>query len=84
LVYKIEYKSSVSRDIKQIDKNAVDRILSEIKDTLSTNPIAGEILRGEFTGLYKLRIGEYRVIYSIIGKESVLVLRIRHRSKAYG
>lgn len=83
MVYKIEYKSSVRRDLKLIDKKTVTRILSEISEMLSTSPKTGELLHGEFAGLYKLRLGEYRVIYSIIGNESVLVLRIRHRSKAY-
>lgn len=83
MVYKIEFKSSVRRDLKQIDKKSVDRILSEIRETLSTSPKSGEMLHGEFSGLYKLRLGEYRVIYSIIGNESVLILRIRNRSKAY-
>jgi mRNA-degrading endonuclease RelE of RelBE toxin-antitoxin system len=44
--------------------------------------MAGEPLGGEFKGLYKLRIGEYRVIYAKIN-ETLLVLRIRHRSKVY-
>ncbi len=83
MVYKIEYKSSVRRDLKQIDKKAVERILSEIGEKLSTTPRTGEMLHGEFAGLYKLRLGEYRVIYATIGDESVLILRIRHRSKAY-
>lgn len=81
MVYEIEYKSSVRRDLKKLDKKTIDRILSEISATLSINPKAGEMLRGEFSGLYKLRLGEYRVIYAIIGNESVLILRIRHRSK---
>jgi addiction module RelE/StbE family toxin len=41
-------------------------------------------LKGEFKGLYKLRIGEYRVIYAKTDKEAILVLRIGHRSKVYG
>ena len=84
MVYKIEYKSSVRRDLKLIDKKIVGNILSKISETLSTSTKSGESLHGEFTGLYKLRLGEYRVIYAIIGNESVLILRIRHRSKAYG
>jgi mRNA interferase RelE/StbE len=57
-------------------------MLSEIKDVLDPNPEAGEPLTGEFKGLYKLRIGEYRVIYAKID-DTLLVLRIRHRSKSY-
>ncbi len=82
MVHKIVYKSSVSRDLRRIDPKRVARMLSEIKDVLDQNPEAGEPLTGEFKGLYKLRIGEYRVIYAKID-DTLLVLRIRHRSKGY-
>ena len=79
----IRYKSSVARDLKQIDPADRQRILDQIRETLSINPRGGEPLRGEFEGLHKLRVGEYRVVYALVG-DDVLVLRIRHRSSAYG
>ena len=79
---KIAYKSSVARDLKHLDKTRTKAILEELEISLSQNPDAGEPLRGEFEGLYKLRLGDYRVIYSKMG-DSVLVLRIGHRSKVY-
>ena len=82
MVGKILYKSSIRRDLKQIDSKSTARILGEIRTTLEGNPRAGEGLRGEFRGLFKLRIGDYQVIYTLIDKD-VLVLRIRHRSKVY-
>jgi mRNA interferase RelE/StbE len=82
LAGRILYKSSVRHDLKQIDPKKVKRVLREITTVLGGNPRNGEALHGEFDGLYKLRVGEYRVIYTLIEK-GVLVLRIRHRSKAY-
>ena len=79
---KILYKSSVGRDLKHMDSRSRERLLGEIRNLLSENPRLGEPLHGEFQSLYKLRIGDYRVIYTFAG-EDVLVLRIRHRSKAY-
>ncbi len=82
--YKILYKSSVSRDLRQLGAGAPERILREIKGTLAAYPNAGDPLKEGFKGLYKLRVGEYRAIYSKIeGKNTLLILRIRHRSKAY-
>lgn len=78
----IFYKSSVRHDLRKIDPKNLKRILREIRTLLGNNPLAGEPLHGEFKGLYKLRIGDYRVIYALIA-EGVLVLRIRSRSKAY-
>ena len=78
----VEYKASVERDLKRIDKKDVNRILNKIEKVLSENPNTGEPLKGEYKGLYKLRIGNYRAIYAKT-KEGVLILRIRHRGKAY-
>lgn len=83
MVYRIEFKSSVTHDLRQLDKETASRILSQINESLSHDPRAGESLHGEFAGLYKLRVGAYRIIYAIISKDRVVVLRIRHRSKAY-
>ena len=79
---RVRYKASVRRDLKKIPQNIVERILRQIRNILGNDPRSGEALHGEFTGLFKLRIGDYRVIYALLG-EDVLVLRIRHRSEAY-
>lgn len=80
---KILYKSSVGRELKHIDAKQKERLLAQIRTLLANHPRSGEPLRGEFEVLFKLRVGDYRVIYSLIG-EDVLILRIRHRSNAYG
>jgi mRNA-degrading endonuclease RelE of RelBE toxin-antitoxin system len=64
----------------QIPPRNVKRILQEMRTVLGDNPRTGEALHGEFEGLYKLRVGDYRVIYAMI-EEGVLVLRIRHRAR---
>jgi len=83
LTGKILYKSSVARDLKQIGPKDKERILRQIKSILVDDPRGWEPLHGEFEGLRKLRVGDYRVIYALVG-EDVLILRIRHRGKAYG
>lgn len=79
---RILYKASVSGDLKKIAPKDVDRILKQIRMVLGEDPQSGGRLHGEFEGLFKLRIGEYRVVYALSG-DDVVVLRIRHRSKAY-
>ena len=83
MVCRIEYKSSVSRDLRPLDKQTASKILSQVDEILAHNPGVGERLQGEFAGLFKFRVGEYRVIYARIAKDRVLILRIRHRGKAY-
>jgi mRNA interferase RelE/StbE len=82
LVFRIDYKRSVFNDIKKIDRPVAERIIREIESGLAKNPETGEALTGQFRGLYKYRIGNWRVIYSI-HSDSVLILRISHRSVVY-
>ena len=82
MVSKVHYKASVERDLKKLDKSAVARIIHKLERTLSADPHAGEPLRGEFRGLFKFRIGDYRVVYART-TYGVLVLRINHRREVY-
>ena len=77
MAHRIEYKSSVFRDLKNLDKGVARRIMNDLSDSLSSDPNCGEPLFGQFKGLHKLRVGDYRVIYSRTG-EGVLILRIGH------
>jgi mRNA interferase RelE/StbE len=82
LTARILYKSSVRHDLKNVDARDCKRVLREVGTVLGGDPRAGEPLAGEFRGLFRLRVGDYRVIYTLAG-EDVIVLRIRHRSKVY-
>ena len=80
--YKIALKKSVARDLKKIDKEQATKILKKIEDELPEKADTLPVLTGKFSGLRKFRIGDFRVIFSIIG-DTALILRIRHRKEAY-
>lgn len=80
--YKISFKKSVGRDLKKISKDQADRILKKIEEDLPKKADTYPTLTGKFAGLRKCRIGDYRVIYTII-EDTVLILRISHRREAY-
>ena len=80
--YKISFKSSVYKDLKKIDKTKVAQILDKIENHLSNSPESYPQLTGKFSGLRKYRVGNYRIIYSILDN-TILVLRISHRKDAY-
>jgi len=82
LTYKIVYKKSVQRDLKRFSKAEARRILSQIEEELSKNANAHPVLKGQFAGLRKYRVGDYRIIYAIL-EADVLVLRIGHRKDVY-
>ena len=80
--YKIAFKKSVARDLKKIDKEQASKILKKIEDELPEKAETLPGLTGKFSGLRKFRIGDFRVIFSIIG-DIALILKIRHRKEAY-
>ena len=82
MAYNIVYKKSVQRDLKKLSKAEAHRILNQIEEELSKNAETYPVLKGQFAGLRKYRVGDYRVIYAILG-DDVLVLRIGHRKDVY-
>ena len=82
LAYNIVYKKSVQRDLKKLSKAESRRILSQIEKELSQKADTYPLLKGRFSGLRTYRIGDYRVIYAILGAD-VLILRIDHRKDVY-
>ena len=82
MVYKITFKKSVAKDLKKTDHFEADRILKKITSELSKQVEKPPELKGQFAGLRKYRIGNYRIVYAIID-DSVLILRIKHRKDVY-
>ena len=82
MAYNLSYKKSVFRDLKRIGKSEAIRIMDRLEQELSIKADTFPILKGKFAGLRKFRVGNYRVIYIIQGKE-ILILRIGHRSDVY-
>ena len=80
--YKIAFKKSVSRDLKKIDKAQADRILRKIHEYLPEKADRLPVLTGKFAGLRKFRVGDYRVIFTII-EDTCLILRVSHRRESY-
>ena len=83
MTYSLQIKKTASKALAKISKN--DRIrLIEAIDRLREEPNAGGVLKGEFAGLRRLRIGSYRIIYEVIDNQLVvLVIRIGHRRDVY-
>jgi mRNA interferase RelE/StbE len=82
LAYNITFKKSVAKDLKKIGSCEADRIITKLCSDLSANAEQFPELQGQFAGMRKYRVGDYRVIYAIIG-HSVLVVRIQHRKDVY-
>lgn len=82
MAYNIVYKKSVHRDLKKLSKPEAKRILDLIDRELIKKPESNPVLKGQFAGLRKYRVGDYRVIYALIGSD-LLILRIGDRKNVY-
>lgn len=82
MAYNIHYKKSVNRDLKKLSKAEARHILDQIEEELSKKADTYPVLKGQFAGLRKYRVGDYRVIYAIL-ENDVLILRIGHRREVY-
>ena len=71
------------KNLERLEALTNQSIVRSIED-LSREPFLGKPLRGRLKGLYTLRIGEYRVIYSIdIEKQEVILHAAKPRSTVY-
>ena len=85
MVWKIEMTGEAEKELARIDKPAAKRIVRYLRERVSVDPRSlGKSLRGDLSGLWRYRIGDYRVICELYDeKVSVLVVRIGHRKDVY-
>ena len=85
LAWTIEIAKTAKRDLSRIDKQHAKRIVRFLKDRVAPDPRAsGKALAGELSGLWRYRVGHYRIICDIQDfTVRVLVLRIAHRKDVY-
>lgn len=70
-------------DLPDIPTNLHTRIARSIDGRLTSEPTRyGVPLRGTLKGYWKLRVGDYRVVFKVAGQE-VWVLTILHRREVY-
>ena len=84
-MYKIEYNDRVIESVAKIPANIRKSIKRAIEERLATDPVKfGKPLKGEWQGCYRLRVGDFRIIYEIHESViTVLIVKISHRSNVY-
>jgi mRNA interferase RelE/StbE len=81
--YKIYFKKSVWKDFQSIPKKDLKKILKVI-ESLSKDPRPSGCRKLSGRERYRLRWGEYRIIYSIQDDEmSVWIVKVGHRKDVY-
>jgi len=82
--FKLSYHPDVKKvDLPKIDAKAKAMIRRAIEERLVTHPeIYGKPLQRTLKGYWKLRVGDYRVVFKISGDE-IHILGIIHRKEVY-
>jgi len=81
----ITFARSARKELESLEAQIVSRIFPKIEALAKEPRPAGcRKLEGE-QNLWRIRVGDYRVIYVVHDSErAVDILAVRHRSKAYG
>lgn len=82
--YEIEVSATAERQLRKIGREARTLILAAIEN-LATNqrPHGCRKLRG-FNDIYRIRVGNYRIIYSVDDKSVlIIILKLGHRKSIY-
>lgn len=79
----IEWTEHALEDLEKLDRPIATRIVRKITWTARNfESVTPEPLSGGLTGLYKMRIGDWRVVYSL--EETVIIIQaIGHRREIY-
>lgn len=87
MAWRIEVKRTAERQITALDRQAQARILRFLRERIA--PAAdprrmGKPLRGDRAGIWRYRVGDYRLLCEIQDRFLVvLVLAVAHRRDAY-
>ena len=86
-MWRVEFTADAARDLRRLDPQIARDILAYLRQRIATDNDPrrfGKSLRGEKQGLWRYRVGDYRLICMIEdGRLTVIVLRAAHRKEVY-
>jgi mRNA interferase RelE/StbE len=87
MIYSVEFSPKALKSLKKMNRRISANLLAWIKKNLDgcQNPRAhGKALAADLSGLWRYRIGDYRIIAEILDNTiTIVVLEIGHRSVIY-
>ena len=80
--YTVGLKPRASKDLRRIQKQDASRIADAL-ERLADN-LFGDVKRlTNFTPEYRLRVGQYRVLFEVENENEIVIYRVVHRREAY-
>jgi mRNA interferase RelE/StbE len=83
--YKVDFTPQALEDISKLDRSVIERITNKIEWlSESLDVVSPQALKGKFKGMFKLVIGDWRVIYAAnFANRTITVHLIGHRKEIY-
>ena len=82
-MYKVELRRKAQRNLDRLPRDDFNAVLEAVRNLVST-PRPKGVEKIKSAGLWRIRQGDYRIVYSIDdGRKMVTILRIGHRREIY-
>ena len=81
-VKRIRFSSNVQAEIRAIHQQTAMRLLNALHRYAETGQGDVKALEGDLTGLLRLRVGDYGVLFNETA-DAITVHKVRHRGEAY-
>ena len=85
MTYIVEVSTSAAKSLAKLDRKARLRVAGAIELlAFDPRPPAAKMLRGGDHGRWRVRVGDYRIVYNVEDDRLlVLVIRVAHRREVY-
>ena len=81
----VRFLAAALQDLSVLDASIIRRVVNRVERLVSNwEHVQPESLSGDLSALYKLRVGDYRVLYQILpDEEAILIHQIGNRREVY-
>jgi mRNA interferase RelE/StbE len=82
-MYKVVFTAKARKQLVELPRLVAKRIVEKIEE-LATDPFSQDIKKLTGMALYRLRVGDYRVIFDLKHDELyILIVKVGHRKEIY-
>jgi mRNA interferase RelE/StbE len=83
MAFEVNFSERAAKEFKKLDKQVQKRIIEKPTEYAATENLSeAKKLVNSALGQWRYRIGDYRIIFDLSGKE-IQVLKVAHRSEIY-
>jgi mRNA interferase RelE/StbE len=83
--YSVEFRAGAANDFSHLDTETARQVREKLNETAgNAESVRHRALTGPLRGLFRLRVGDYRVLYTLDrGNRNIIVRAVKHRSEVY-